>query len=74
MSGTTPSRISKEPAPDVTIHIVLDETDSEKNRVYRQVHQAEAGESNVIENIIRGKYLRPVRVIAFNVGRNGHAM
>jgi len=58
---------SEEPTSNVIVHIVLDESDDQNNRVYRQVREAEAGESNVIENIIDGKYLCPVRVIAFNV-------
>ena len=61
------SKKSNEAASDVAVYIVLDETNG--GNVYREVHQAEAGENNVIENIVQGKYLHPVRIVAFNVGR-----
>jgi hypothetical protein len=69
MSDLQPTNIPNAASVDVTVHIVLDETSGENNRFYREVNQTEANENSVVQKIVRGEYLRPVRVIAFNVGK-----
>jgi hypothetical protein len=51
-------------APDAAVCIVLD--DFGDGRAYRETDEAEADAASVIDNLLRGEYSRPVRVIAFN--------
>jgi hypothetical protein len=68
MPNTMPLKKLKQPISDVAVYIVLDEFNGGRC-AYREVDQAKADENNVIEDIIRGTYFSPVRVLAFNVGQ-----
>jgi hypothetical protein len=48
-----------------TVHIVLDDF-GKLGRAYRETDEAEADEATIIENMLRGEYSQPVRVVAFN--------
>jgi hypothetical protein len=50
---------------DVTVHMVLNDF-GQLGRAYVETGEAEADEASIIENILRGEYSHPVRVIAFN--------
>ncbi|HWC19145.1 MAG TPA: hypothetical protein VG498_19195 [Terriglobales bacterium] len=49
---------------DVDAYVVLDELDS--GRVWREIDEELANESNIIEWIIEGQLDHPVRIVAFN--------
>src|ERR1700732_962420 len=53
------------PHPDSTVYIVLDDF-GKLGRAYRETDEAEADEATIIENMLRGEYSQPVRVVAFN--------
>jgi hypothetical protein len=55
------------PYYDITIHIVLNDF-GKLGRAYVETDQAEADEQTIIDNLLRGQYSRPVRVVAFNTG------
>ena len=59
MLDTMPLKKLKQPISDVAVYIVLDEFNGERC-AYRE---------DVIEDIIRGTYSSPIRVLAFNVGQ-----
>lgn len=48
-----------------TVYIVLDDL-GDLGRVYRETDETAADAETVIEDLLRGEYHRPVRVIAFN--------
>ena len=50
---------------DVTIHIVLDDF-GKLGRAYRETDGARADLRSVIEDMLRGEFERPLRVVAFN--------
>jgi hypothetical protein len=50
---------------DQTVHIVLDDF-GKVGRAYREVDVEQADQATVVENLLRGEYERPQRVIAFN--------
>jgi hypothetical protein len=53
---------------DVTVHIVLDDF-GDLGRAYRETVESEADVRTVIDNVLRGEYARPVRVVAFNTAK-----
>jgi hypothetical protein len=52
-------------APKAPVCIVLDDF-GDLGRAYRETDEADAAAASVIDNLLRGEYSRPVRVIAFN--------
>jgi hypothetical protein len=50
---------------DVTVYVVLNDF-GPLGRAYVETDEAEADEATIIENILSGQYLHPVRVVAFN--------
>jgi hypothetical protein len=53
------------PSFDVTVHIVLDDF-GKIGRAYREVGEAEADLDTVIDDMLRGEFTKPLRVVAFN--------
>jgi hypothetical protein len=53
------------PSDDRTIYIVLDGFGN-IGRAYRETAESEADERTTIDNFLSARYLRPVRVVAFN--------
>ena len=49
-----------------TVYIVLDDF-GQLGRVYRETDEPSSDARNVIREMVRGEYHRPVRVVAFNV-------
>jgi len=58
---------------NVTIHIVLNDF-GERGRAFLETDELVADEWTIISKIISGEYSNPVRVVAFNKPRGGHAM
>ena len=54
---------------DLAVYIVLDGAEEPHGAVYREAEESHATKHVVLENIIQGVYVRPVRVIAFDVTR-----
>jgi hypothetical protein len=54
-----------EPAFDVTVHVVLNDF-GPLGRAYVETDEAQADEPTLVENILRGEYSHPLRVVAFN--------
>jgi hypothetical protein len=52
-------------APAAAVFIVLDDF-GDLGRAYRETDEADADAQTVIENLLRGEYSRPIRVVAFN--------
>ena len=65
MRNQTPL-VPGQPAFDVTVHIVLNYYDSRLGRAYAETGENEADEKTVIEGLLSGQYLHPLRVVAFN--------
>jgi hypothetical protein len=53
------------PDGDVTVHIVLNDF-GDLGRAYVETDEAAADEATIVENILTGQYLCPLRVVAFN--------
>ena len=64
MRSQTPLAPS-EPAFDVTVHIVLNDF-GPLGRAYVETDETQADEATIIDNILRGEYSCPLRVVAFN--------
>ena len=56
----------REPAFDVTVHIVLNDFGERLGRAYWETDETEADEATTVENILSGQYSCPLRVVAFN--------
>lgn len=54
------------PKSTPTVHLVLDDF-GKLGRSFRETDEAEADEGTIIENLLRGEYEKPVRVVAFNL-------
>jgi|SRR5690242_1243872 len=54
------------PVSTPTVHLVLDDF-GRLGRAYRETDESQADEETIVENLIRGEYVRPARVIAFNL-------
>ena len=61
--------VADDESTDLAIYIVLDEVGQGHKCIYRETEEAEANKKSIVENIIRGVYSRPVRVIAFDLAR-----
>lgn len=58
------------PSSDVgAVHMVLDSRDGGRTCFYSEVDEVDARKKNIIENILVGRYLHPIRVIAFDLTR-----
>jgi hypothetical protein len=64
MRNQTPLAPS-EPAFDVTVHFVLNDF-GPLGRAYVETDETDADEATIIDNILRGEYSCPLRVVAFN--------
>lgn len=64
--GRSPPLAPSEPHTDATIHIVLDDF-GDLGRAYRETDENEADAGTIIDNIMRGEYSRPIRVLAINL-------
>ena len=53
------------PAFDVTVHVVLNDF-GYLGRAYVETDETEADEAAIVENILKGEYSHPLRVVAFN--------
>ena len=53
------------PALSVTVYIVLNDF-GPLGRAYVETDETEADEAAIVENILKGEYSRPLRVVAFN--------
>ena len=64
-------RISLQPCDanptDLIVHFVLDE--EARRRVYRETDETGCDKDTIVENILRGVYLRPIRVIEVDLAR-----
>ena len=54
-----------EPDFDVTVHVVLNDF-GYLGRAYVETDETEADEAAIVENILKGEYSHPLRVVAFN--------
>jgi hypothetical protein len=50
---------------NVTVHIVLEDF-GKLGRTYRETDEARADLRSLIEDMLRGEFARPMRVVAFN--------
>jgi hypothetical protein len=64
-------RISLQPCDanptDLIVHLVLDEEGG--RRFYRETDETAGDRDTIVENILRGVYLRPIRVIEVDLAR-----
>jgi len=51
--------------PSETVYLVLDDF-GDRGQSYRETDSKAAGLENVIDNLLTGQFVKPVRVIAFN--------
>ena len=55
-----------EPDFDVTVHVVLNDF-GYLGRAYVETDETETDEAAIVENILKGEYSHPLRVVAFNI-------
>lgn len=63
---STPSIAPGTSKSDETVYIVLEDY-GDLGCAYRETDPTHASRENVIEDLIRGEFDRPIRVIAFNI-------
>jgi len=61
-------------APDApqsgTVHMVLDDHGRSIGRAWREMDENHTDERDVVNEIIDGRYSRPIKVVAFNLDEN----
>jgi uncharacterized protein YcbX len=55
---------------ELTVYQVLDDLGDPPRTVWREVDHASANEQAIIDDILSGRFERPVRVVAFNTDEN----
>jgi hypothetical protein len=51
---------------DVDVYLVLDDFGAALGRAWRETDEADTDRATIIEDLIRGQYRAPARVVAFN--------
>jgi hypothetical protein len=61
-----PRRVTLVPdPPSVTVHVVLDDL-GRSGRVWREIPEERADERDIVQAIVDGQFVRPVRIVAFD--------